>query len=153
MSLNNNAVVIAVSEMAIAADSILSTELAVDVSDQVSAVALRNLVVQEVINDLEILQARSVNLSERIIAKRAKIAQLRANMGGFLIPRCSICLEVWNGRAGHGPYSLSCGHFYGRGCLMNWRIQGGISGTLCPVCKFPFVVEDMRPHTIVSRVK
>lgn len=64
---------------------------------------------------------------------------------------CSICLGEFDDAPTHNQALMSCGHTFGRSCIVQW----GERKLSCPLCRheyFPFEVDRARGWSIMDRV-
>ena len=62
---------------------------------------------------------------------------------------CGICLEYMGDAGSHTPFSLQCGHVFGRHCIVRWSERS----LTCPLCRHEFSEQELAlPESLIKRV-
>ena len=63
--------------------------------------------------------------------------------------KCGICLEYMGDADSHTPFSLQCGHVFGRHCIVRWSE----TRLTCPLCRQEFSEQELAmPESLLKRV-
>ena len=63
--------------------------------------------------------------------------------------KCGICLEYMGDAGSHTPFSLQCGHVFGRHCIVRWSE----TSLTCPLCRHEFSEQELAlPESLIKRV-
>lgn len=58
--------------------------------------------------------------------------------------QCNICLEPWTSSGPHQICSTPCGHLFGFSCIKSWLESKPARGRVCPTCKHPAKIRELR---------
>ena len=63
--------------------------------------------------------------------------------------KCRICWEYMGDAGSHTPFSLQCGHVFGRHCIVRWSERS----LTCPLCRHEFSEQELAlPESLIKRV-
>ena len=63
--------------------------------------------------------------------------------------KCRICWEYMGDTGSHTPFSLQCGHVFGRHCIVSWSERS----LTCPLCRHEFSAQELAmPESLIKRV-
>ena len=63
--------------------------------------------------------------------------------------KCRICWEYMGDVDSHTPFSLQCGHVFGRHCIVRWSERS----LTCPLCRHEFSAQELAmPESLIKRV-
>ena len=63
--------------------------------------------------------------------------------------KCGICWEYMGDADSHTPFSLQCGHVFGRHCIVRWSE----TSLTCPLCRHEFSEQELAmPESLIKRV-
>ncbi|CAI6327746.1 unnamed protein product [Periconia digitata] len=87
---------------------------------------------------LEMQELQAINFIDGL-----EVATLRDDEIGT---KCPCCLEEYG--EGHHPVRTTCGHVFGRRCLVEWVEIRMDNSRLCPLCRTPFVQSAGADHAV-----
>ncbi|PWA72845.1 zinc finger, RING/FYVE/PHD-type [Artemisia annua] len=62
---------------------------------------------------------------------------------------CTLCCNHWTVDQNHQVCCLPCGHIFGESCIKKW-LQTDANTKMCPICKIPCTLKDVRPLNATS---